>query len=181
MRVFKEGMNFTDYYIQMLIMSRLRSLFFAVYFASYELAPTIFNLLYKIKYKIEFPSSGICFDKIPFIPFNLKVGKHSHSGLIHISYNQYCTVIIGNNTHIGRDVEFLLYSDHSVKDIDFNEAWDKPHALEIGDSVWIGDKVIIIGSRKIGSNTTIGAGTVVRKDILPNSIVIGNPAIFNGQ
>lgn len=46
----------------------------------------------------------------------------------------------------------------------------------IGDNVSIGCHACIIGGVRIGNNVTIGAGTVVVKDIPDNAIVVGNPA-----
>ncbi|MGR5577821.1 hypothetical protein [Bacteroides thetaiotaomicron] len=39
-----------------------------------------------------------------------------------------------------------------------------------------GVNVYIIGSVHIGDNVTIGAGSVVIKDLLNNCIAVGNPA-----
>lgn len=49
-------------------------------------------------------------------------------------------------------------------------------SVEIGNDVWIGDNVILIAGIKIGNGAIIGAGSIVTKDILPYSIVAGNPA-----
>ena len=46
----------------------------------------------------------------------------------------------------------------------------------IGDHVSLGASVTIIGHVRIGSNVTIGAGSVVTKDIPDNCIAAGNPA-----
>lgn len=49
--------------------------------------------------------------------------------------------------------------------------------LEIGNDVWIGDRVTILGGcRQIGNGAVIGAGAVVTRDVLPYSIVGGIPA-----
>lgn len=51
--------------------------------------------------------------------------------------------------------------------------------VEIGNDVWIGARVIIIGKvniLKIGDGAIIGAGSVVTKDVPPYSIVAGVPA-----
>ena len=46
----------------------------------------------------------------------------------------------------------------------------------IGNDVWIGARVIILPGVNVGTGAIIGAGSVVTKDVLPNSIVAGNPA-----
>lgn len=50
------------------------------------------------------------------------------------------------------------------------------HGAIIGNYVYIGPSVCIVEGVNIGSNTTIGAGTIVVKDLQPNSTYVGNPA-----
>lgn len=50
------------------------------------------------------------------------------------------------------------------------------HYLNIGNDVWIGDNVTLLCGLKIGDGAIIAAGSVVTKDVLPYSIVGGNPA-----
>ena len=53
---------------------------------------------------------------------------------------------------------------------------DNIHRAVIGDNVTLGVNVTIIGPVHIGNNVTIGAGSVVVKDIPDNSVAVGNPA-----
>ncbi len=46
----------------------------------------------------------------------------------------------------------------------------------IGNDVWIGQNVTFLPGVKVGDGAIIGANSVVRKDIEPYAIVIGNPA-----
>jgi acetyltransferase-like isoleucine patch superfamily enzyme len=46
----------------------------------------------------------------------------------------------------------------------------------IGNDVWVGAKSIILPGITIGDGTVIGAGSVVTKNVLPYTIVAGNPA-----
>lgn len=45
----------------------------------------------------------------------------------------------------------------------------------IGKGCYIGARAIIIGDVRIGDNVTIGAGSVIVKDIPDNAVVVGNP------
>ena len=46
----------------------------------------------------------------------------------------------------------------------------------IGDNVWIGDRVIILGGAVIGEGAIIQAGSVVIGEIPPMAIAGGHPA-----
>ena len=46
----------------------------------------------------------------------------------------------------------------------------------IGDRVWIGAHARIVGPHRIGSDATIGAGTVIQGDISEGVLCLGNPA-----
>lgn len=46
---------------------------------------------------------------------------------------------------------------------------------QIGNRVWLGGGVIVLPGVTIGDNTTIGAGSVVTKDIPANCVAVGNP------
>lgn len=48
--------------------------------------------------------------------------------------------------------------------------------VSIGNDVWIGTKVIIMGGVKVGNGVIIGAGSIVTKDIPDYAIVVGAPA-----
>lgn len=46
----------------------------------------------------------------------------------------------------------------------------------IGDRVWIGAHVQIVGTSRIGSDATVGAATVIQSDIPDGVLCLGNPA-----
>ena len=46
----------------------------------------------------------------------------------------------------------------------------------IGDNVWLGNRVTIVGDVTIGEGVIVAAGSVVCKDVPDYAIVGGNPA-----
>ena len=53
--------------------------------------------------------------------------------------------------------------------------------IEIMDNCYIGANCIIQGNVRIGPNAVVGAGSVVTKDIPPNSVAVGVPAKVIGS
>lgn len=83
-------------------------------------------------------------------------------------------VIIGDNAFIGPNVSLYTPCHPTMpKERNTGVQWAKP--IKIGNSVWIGGSVTILPGVSIGDNCTIGAGSVVTKDIPANSIAVGNP------
>ncbi|PLY10146.1 MAG: acetyltransferase [Arcobacter sp.] len=54
--------------------------------------------------------------------------------------------------------------------------WRKERRVEVGNDVWIGHNVVIMGDVTVGDGAGIGSSSVVTKDIPPFAIVVGNPA-----
>lgn len=48
--------------------------------------------------------------------------------------------------------------------------------IHIGSDVWIGEGCLIMSGVTIGDGAVVGARSIVTKDILPYSIVVGSPA-----
>lgn len=48
--------------------------------------------------------------------------------------------------------------------------------ITISNGVWIGGSCVIMGGVTIGDNAVIGAGSVVTRDVPPNTVAVGSPA-----
>lgn len=83
-------------------------------------------------------------------------------------------IVIGNNVLFGPRVG-LYAGNHAIHPEDrvAGGCYSKP--ITIGDNVWVGAGVHIMGGVTIGRNSIIGAGSVVTKDIPENVIAAGGP------
>jgi maltose O-acetyltransferase len=112
-------------------------------------------------------------------PFHCDYGYNIHLGEM-VYFNVNCVVLdtakvaIGNNVFIGPGVH-IYTATHPTNAIERRTTeFAKP--VTIGNDCWIGGNSIICPGVKIGEGTTIGAGSVVTKNIPANSLAVGNPA-----
>lgn len=92
--------------------------------------------------------------------------------------------ILSGIVTIGKDVmigpELMCYTtNHKTTRTDIpmiDQGFSKTRPITIGDDVWIGSRVIILGGVNVGNGAVIGAGSVVTHDVPPYSVVGGNPA-----
>ena len=108
---------------------------------------------------------------------DVELGHHSGIGL-----NCYVpnNIKIGNDVMMGPKCYFLGSITHTFDRTDVpmirqgNKIVDR---IIIGDDVWIGREVMVLGGKKIGSHSVIGARSVVSKDIPEYVIAAGNPCV----
>jgi len=106
-------------------------------------------------------------------PWNLEIGDYSSLGPNVDCYNQG-KITIGSNTTISQKT-YLCASSHDIT--------DSKHALilqpiVIEDQVWVAADAFIGPGVTIGEGAVIGARAAVFKDVLPWTVVGGNPAKF---
>ena len=88
------------------------------------------------------------------------------------------SVFIGPNVSLLTPIHPLCWQDRNAF---FNEKTgvvtnlERAGSITIGDNCWIGGSVTICGNVTIGEGCVIGAGSVVTRDIPPNSLAAGVP------
>ncbi len=115
-----------------------------------------------------------CYEPEIIIGDDCNIGEFCHITAIN-------RVTIGNGLLTGR---FVYIGDNSHGGLSWEEAIIPPEKrhlkskgeINIGNNVWIADKVTILGGVTIGDNVIIGAGSVVNRDVPSNCIVAGIPA-----
>ena len=85
----------------------------------------------------------------------VSIGNYFHSGI-------ECMMVTSNHNYEG---EAIPYDDTYVH-----------KNVNIGDCVWFGNCVMVVGNVNIGEGAIIAAGSVVCKDVPECAIVGGNPA-----
>lgn len=111
---------------------------------------------------------------------------HIHSSLQNLQIGNNCTlndgvrlglrggIKIGNNVRISPDA--ILIS--SGLNISQNPRTHFEKSIVLGNNVWIASAAIVSAGVTIGDNSVVGAGSVVTKNIPPNSFWAGVPAKF---
>ena len=64
---------------------------------------------------------------------------------------------------------------HALDTEQRNRGLEFAYPITVGDNVWFGAGVIVLPGVSIGSDTVIGAGSVVTKDIPSGVVAVGNP------
>ncbi len=114
----------------------------------------ISKLIGRVLWKVNRSKKKICIPRECEIGYGLYIG---HGGPVVINP----TARIGNNCNLSQfDTIGSNYGQAAI----------------IGDNVYIGPNVCIIEDVEIGNNVTIGAGSVVTKNIPENATAVGNYA-----
>jgi acetyltransferase-like isoleucine patch superfamily enzyme len=105
---------------------------------------------------------------------NLSVGRESFVGC-GTHFALHARIDIGARVVINRDVTILTAS-HSLRDADWRMY---RRSVKIEDYAWIATGAMILPGVTIGRGAVVAARAVVRSDVPPFSLAVGNPAIVS--
>jgi acetyltransferase-like isoleucine patch superfamily enzyme len=112
-------------------------------------------------------------------PFYATGGANTRVGR-NVFVNQNCTfydlggIEIADDVMIGPNVSIITSSHPIEPGQRRNGVIASPIVIE--KNVWIAAGTTIIGGVTVGENSVVAAGSVVTKDVPPNTLVAGNPA-----
>lgn len=94
---------------------------------------------------------------------------------IHLDSSVMCweRVTIGSHCAISWNVNILDGNQHEL--ITRGVSWPKTKPVDIGDNVWIGTGVTLVGA-SIGDGAVVGACSLVTSEVPTKALVTGNPA-----
>jgi bifunctional UDP-N-acetylglucosamine pyrophosphorylase / glucosamine-1-phosphate N-acetyltransferase len=115
----------------------------------------------------------------PFAHF--RKGTHLADG-VHIgNFGELKNSYLGEGTKVGHfsyigDATIGPHVNIGAGTITCNFDGVKKHQTEIGEGAFIGSDTMLVAPLTIGENATTGAGSVVTKDVPPDSVAVGIPA-----
>ena len=105
--------------------------------------------------------------------FNITIGDRTF-----INYD--CVFLDCNRITIGDDVQIapgvhIYTATHPLDAKTRRSGLEYALPVSIGDGVWLGGRVTVCPGVSIGSNTVVGTGSVVTRDLPANVLAVGNP------
>lgn len=105
---------------------------------------------------------------------NIRLGHRFYANF-NLTILDCAIVTIGDRVMFGPNVS-LLSATHETDVRSRRECIEFAKPITIKDDCWIGGHVVVLPGVTIGEGCTIGAGSVVTKDIPPWSVAMGTPA-----
>lgn len=87
-----------------------------------------------------------------------------------------CAIVtIGDRVKLGPNVQ-IYAATHPTSPDERNNGGDYAKEVHIGSDCWIGGNTVIMPGVTIGEGVTVGASSVVTRDVPSFSIAVGSPA-----
>ena len=113
-------------------------------------------------------------------PFYCDYGSHTHVGArgfvnFGLVALDVAEIRIGDDVQVGPYVQ-LLTATHPLEPEPRRAKWESAEPITIEDNVWLGGGVVVCPGVTIGTDTVVGAGAVVTRDLPAGVLATGVPA-----
>ncbi|WP_196717419.1 acyltransferase [Actinomyces trachealis] len=100
------------------------------------------------------------------------------TGGLEVFVDDGATVDIGKNCLFATRVALRSYDSHPIFDLSTKSRINYSRNIVIGDHVWLGAGVTVLGGSTVGNGAIVGTASVITKStpVPPDSIVAGVPA-----
>ncbi len=146
----------------------------------------LLRLVYK-NYGHKDRSAHIAYDVVVYKPKNLYMYEHAGIDVGAVIMNWRAKfimkkysgaafglkVITGNHMRV-KGKWYKEVTDEVKQEFDSNNDFDRDVVVE--EDVWIGSNVTLLGGTHLGRGSNIGSGSVIRGNVPPYAVVMGNPA-----
>lgn len=105
-------------------------------------------------------------------PWRLTIGDHCWIGERTEILN-LASVVLEDHCTLSHDV-YLAAAGHDTSSASMAY---KNRPIRIGRSAWVTTRAFVGPGVTVGEGAVIGAGAVVMRDVEPNSVMVGNPAV----
>ena len=123
---------------------------------------------------------GVTGERLKIVPpffcdygFNIELGEDFFANT-NLCILDEARVTFGSNVFLGPNCSFYT-AGHPLDVEQRNQGLEYSLPITVGDNVWMGGNVTVVPGVTIGSDTVIGAGSVVTRDIPAGVLAAGNP------
>ena len=106
----------------------------------------------------------------------IEIGEATTSMGLRLHMHESSQVVIGRDCMFSGGIFMDPSDNHSIIDVASGKRINPSKPITIGDHVWVGQQVTILKGTVIGSHSIVGAGSIVRGVVPPNTLVAGSPA-----
>ena len=112
---------------------------------------------------------------------SVTIGEYSGLGALTVIQSiANSPVEIGNNVFIGPKCYITGGGNYITKRLDipiWKQGMEEMGATKLGNDIWLGANVTVLGGVEVGSHSIVAAGAVVTKSLDEKSVSVGIPAV----
>lgn len=136
--------------------------------------PLVRNLCFRLMLRRAGRHTYFDYDVYIKFPWLVDIGENvsiNRGVQFYSSFKGSYRIRLGNDVYVAPNVAFYA-GGHDLTDLSQITGGE----IVVGNGVWIGAGAIILPGVTINDHCVVGAGSVVTRDVPPNTVVAGNPA-----